>query len=178
VLELFEGQEKTMRLTSVVSHIGFATVCCAVVVIGQGQVDRPFVPDKDNIPPTTDVRIFNAAGLQGAIKANQTGRILEGNELYSLNLLHRTGEDVTVHGSVVDLYFIQEGSALLEHGGTALDLKPGGGRAGDMRGSAIKGGTRTVVRKGDVVFIPPGVPHRFVAGESDVWYLNAHFPGK
>ena len=98
-------------------------------------------------------------------------------ELYSLNLLHRTAEAATVHGEVVDLYIVQEGSATLETGGTLLDPKPTNRptQPGDQRGSGIRGGTKRVIKKGDVVFIPPGVPHRFTEG--DIWYLNVHFPG-
>jgi mannose-6-phosphate isomerase-like protein (cupin superfamily) len=95
-----------------------------------------------------------------------------------MNLLHRTGEEPTVHGTVADLYVIQEGTAVLESGGTVENAKANGVRPGDMTGTAIKGATRTVLGKGDVVFIPPGVPHRFVTGETDVWYLNTHLPAK
>ena len=145
--------------------------------VAQLKVDRAWSVE-DNKPPTTDVRIFKSANLQASIKEEKLGRLLEGNDLFSLNLLHRKGEEPTIHGSVVDLYFVQKGKAVLEHGGTAVDAKPGGGRAGDMRAASIKGGTRTVVEAGDIVFIPPGVPHRFVAGESDIVYFNVHFPGK
>lgn len=167
-----------MQLTRVVIYSGVAVALSSLVAIGQGKADRPFVPDEDNVPPTTDVRVFKSANIQSSIQGEKLGRLLEGKDLFSLNLLHRKGEEPTIHGSVVDLYFVQKGKAVLEHGGTAVDAKPTGGRVGDMRAASIKGGTRTVVEAGDIVFIPPGVPHRFVAGESDVVYFNVHFPGK
>jgi hypothetical protein len=167
-----------MRLIRFVLYGGVAVTFCGVVAFGQRQVDRPFVPGEDNVPPTTDVRIFKSANIQSSIQGEKLGRLLEGKDLFSLNLLHRKGEEPTIHGSVVDLYFVQKGKAVLEHGGTAVDAKPSGGRVGDMRAASIKGGTRTVVEAGDIVFIPPGIPHRFVAGESDIVYFNVHFPGK
>lgn len=129
----------------------------------------------DNRPPTDRVKVFTIADLQSKIAADQTGRLLEGLELYSLNLLHRSVEPATVHGDLADLYFVQQGSGTLESGGTVIDPKPGG-RAGDVTGSGIRGGTTQVISKGDVVFIPPGVAHRFSGG--DIWYLNVHFPAR
>ncbi len=169
-----------MRLMKVASYgaVALAGVFFGVVASGQMKADRPFVPGEDNVPPTTDVRIFKSADIQSSIEGEKLGRLLEGKDLFSLNLLHRTGEEVTIHGTVVDLYFVQKGKAVLEHGGTAVGAKPSGGRAGDMRAASINGSTKTVVGAGDIVFIPPGVPHRFVAGESDIVYFNVHFPGK
>jgi len=166
-----------MRLIRVFLYGGVAVALLGTVAVGQMRVDRAWSVD-DNKPPTTDVRVFRSANLQASMQGEKLGRLLEGNDLFSLNLLHRKGEEPTIHGSVVDLYFVQKGKAVLEHGGTAVDAKPGGGRAGDMRAASIKGGTRTVVEAGDIVFIPPGVPHRFVTGESDIVYFNVHFPGK
>jgi AraC-like ligand binding domain len=164
------------RLTRVLHAVAALLLTSGVAF---AQVDRPFVPDEDNAPPTRDVRIFKADNIKAAIDGDKTGRLLEGDELFSLNLLHRTGEEPTIHGSVVDLYFIQKGSAILEHGGTSPDAKlRDGGRDGDMRGTVMQGATRTRVAAGDIVFIPPGVPHRFVEGSSDVVYFNVHFPGK
>lgn len=168
-----------MRLLRVISRGAIVASLCGVATLAFAQVDRPFVPDQDNAPPTDEVRVFKYAGLQSAIKGEMTGRLLEGNELFSLNLLHRTGEPPTIHGSVVDLYVILEGSAVLEHGGTVPDAKlRESGRPGDKRGTVMEGTTKTALGKGDVIFIPPGVPHRFVPGETDVWYLNTHFPGR
>ena len=166
-----------MRFTNVVVYGIVAVAFCGGVAIGQLRVDRPWSVE-DNAPPTTGVRIFKSANLQASIQGEKLGRLLEGKDLFSLNLLHRKGEEPTIHGSVVDLYFVQKGKAVLEHGGTAVDAKPSGGRAGDMRAASIKGATRTVVEAGDIVFIPPGVPHRYVTGESDIVYFNVHFPGK
>ena len=165
-----------MHWTRIVLYCGVAVALGGAVAFGQ--IDRPFTPDKDNVPPTTTVRIFKSADIQSAIEGERLGRLLEGKDLFSLNLLHRKGEEPTIHGSVVDLYFVQKGKAVLESGGTAVDAKPSGGRPGDMRAASIKGGTRTVVAAGDIVFIPPGVPHRFITGESDIVYFNVHFPGK
>jgi|SRR5476649_644396 len=160
-----------MRVFRIVLYAGLAGALGAVAAGSQSA----FGPAAGNEPPTDSARVFSLSDLQSKIKGDQAGRLLEGHELFSLNLLHRTVEPTTVHGDLVDLYIVQEGSATLETGGTILDPKPAG-RAGDLTGSGIRGGKSQVVKKGDVVFIPPGVAHRFTGG--DIWYLNAHFPGK
>lgn len=160
-----------MRLMRIVLYTGFAAALGGAVAVGQGA----FSPSAGNEPPTDSARIFTLAELQSKIQGGQTGRLLEGHELFSLNLLHRTAEPATVHGDLVDLYIVQEGSAALETGGRVLNPKPAD-RLGDQTGSGISGGKTQVIKKGDVVFIPPGVAHRFTGG--DIWYLNAHFPGK
>jgi len=165
-------RENNMRLIKMFCCASVGVVLGgAVVAVGQNTL----APPTDNKPPTDSVKVFTFADLQSRIKGAQAGRLLEGQELFSLNLLHRTAEPATVHGDLVDLYWIQEGSATLESGGTVLNPKPAG-RVGDQTGTGISGGTTQVVRQGDVVFIPPGVAHRFTGG--DIWYLNAHFPGK
>jgi mannose-6-phosphate isomerase-like protein (cupin superfamily) len=163
--------ENNMRLIKILLYAGFAVALGVVAAVAQ----NTFGPSTDNTPPTDSVKIFALADLQSKIKGDQAGRLLEGQELFSLNLLHRTTEPATVHGDVVDLYIVQEGSATLESGGTMLSPKPAG-RTGDQTGTGISGGKTQVIKKGDVVFIPPGVAHRFTGG--DIWYLNAHFPGK
>jgi len=158
-------------MVRIVLYTGFAVALGGAVTVGQGA----FGQTATNKPPTDSAMIFTLADLQSKMKRDQTGRLLEGLDLFSLNLLHRTAEPATVHGNVVDLYIVQEGSATLETGGTILDPKPAN-RPGDQTGSGISGGKTQVIKKGDVVFIPPGVVHRFVGG--DIWYLNVHFPGK
>ena len=166
-----------MHVLKLVLYGVFAAALGGMVTYGQMKVDRPWSVE-DNTPPRTDVRIFKSANLQASMQGEKLGRLLEGKDLFSLNLLHRKGEEPTIHATVADLYFIQKGKAVLEHGGSAVDTKPSNGRAGDMSAASIKGGARTAVETGDIVFIPPGVPHRFVAGESDIVYFNVHFPAK
>jgi hypothetical protein len=160
-----------MRIVRMLVSACFAIALSGVAALGQSAS----AVTTDNKPPVDRVKTFTFADLQARINGDQAGRLLEGQALFSLNLLHRTAEPATVHGDVVDLYWVQEGSATLESGGKILNLKPAG-RTGDQTGTGISGGTAQVIKKGDVVFIPPGVAHRFTGG--DIWYLNAHFPGK
>ena len=92
-----------------------------------------------------------------------TTRLLEGGE-YSVNARYLAGpESPQIHKSIIELYFVQEGSGTLVTGGTIVD-------------TAIRGGVERVVKAGDVIFIPPGVPHGFTR-TTGVAYLNVHFGG-
>ena len=92
-----------------------------------------------------------------------TTRLLEGGA-YSMNARYLVGtEAAQVHRSITEFYFVRDGSATLVTGGTIVD-------------KAIRGGVERVIKAGDVVFIPPGVPHG-IRDSAGIAYLNIHFGG-
>ena len=97
-------------------------------------------------------------------RGRDTTRIIEGGT-YSLNARYLVAPEPVplVHKSIVELYFVRDGSGTLVTGGTIVDGK-------------INGGLERIVKAGDVVFIPPGVPHGFIA-TAGISYLNVHFGG-
>ena len=67
--------------------------------------------------------------------------------------------DVEVHTSEADLFYVIDGDATLITGGTVV-----GGRTtapGQIRGSKVEGGVSHHLTKGDVMWVPAGVPHWF-----------------
>ena len=92
-----------------------------------------------------------------------TTRLLEGGT-FSLNTRRIIGsEPAQVHKSIIEFYFVREGTATLVTGGTIVDR-------------TIRGGVERRIKAGDVVFIPAGVPHR-VLDTAGISYLNVHFGG-
>jgi mannose-6-phosphate isomerase-like protein (cupin superfamily) len=80
---------------------------------------------------------------------------------YNTELRNLAGKQpVLVHGKRVDFMIIRDGGGTFSYGGQLVDGKAGGGE-GDMTGTSIKGGTTKVLKPGDVVFVPAGVPHYF-----------------
>ena len=57
---------------------------------------------------------------------------------------------------------IQDGEGTFMSGGELVNGKARGEDPGDMRGDAIRGGASRVLKAGDVMFVPAGVPHGFV----------------
>jgi mannose-6-phosphate isomerase-like protein (cupin superfamily) len=108
-------------------------------------------------------------------KKLESQRILEGGA-FNFNLRRETAaeEGAGTHGKKADLYLIRSGEATLTTDGQLVDPKPADGAAGkegDVDGSSIRNGNSRTVRAGDVVFIPPGVPHQITAVNGEVQFL-------
>jgi mannose-6-phosphate isomerase-like protein (cupin superfamily) len=150
------------RITSVVV---VAIAFCAGVAVaqtGRGQTGN-IVRHR---APTDQALDFPLATIQAELadmKAQKrvTTRLMEGGT-YSLNARYIVGaETAQLHKSILEFYFVREGSATLVTGGTIVD-------------GAIRGGVARPIKAGDVVFIPPGVPHG-VRDSAGLSYLNVHY---
>ncbi len=118
------------------------------------------------------IEILEAANL---LRANDiaTRRLLEG-DIFSINVRHIQGAETALqHGRISEVWVVREGMAVLATGGTIVDAEQGSG-PGELRGSRIEGGDERIIKAGDVIFIPPGVPHGIKESESVV-YLNIRF---
>jgi mannose-6-phosphate isomerase-like protein (cupin superfamily) len=118
------------------------------------------------------VATVNAGFKEMAGKKLETYRILEGGA-FNFNMRRETAaEEVAgTHGKKADLYLIRSGEATLTTDGTLMNPKTAGGAEGDMDGSGIRNGKSRTVRAGDMVFIPPGVPHQITAVNGAVEFL-------
>jgi mannose-6-phosphate isomerase-like protein (cupin superfamily) len=65
-----------------------------------------------------------------------------------------------IHQHMSDLFVVQNGEATLVVGGEVPDAKEVS--PGELRGSAIHGGQRAKLSAGDIVHIPPGLPHQLL----------------
>jgi mannose-6-phosphate isomerase-like protein (cupin superfamily) len=102
-----------------------------------------------------------------------TQRVLEGGT-YSVNVRHIAGSETALqHGKITEVWVVREGSGVVATGGTLVDQKPGA-TAGEFSGSAIRGGVERTIKAGDLVFIPPGVPHG-IKESKGITYLNIRF---
>ncbi|MBI4887490.1 MAG: hypothetical protein HY824_10380 [Acidobacteria bacterium] len=105
-------------------------------------------------------------------KKLESQRILEGG-VFNFNLRRETAaeEGAGTHGKKADLYLIRSGEATLTTDGELVNPKPAGGAEGDVDGSSIRNGKSRTVKAGDVVFIPPGVPHQITGVNGEVQFL-------
>jgi mannose-6-phosphate isomerase-like protein (cupin superfamily) len=83
------------------------------------------------------------------------------------------------HAQVTEVYYIVSGSGMLVTGGTILQPKsfPAEGElvqvlVGPTTTGVVQGGHRRSVGVGDIVIIPPGVPHGFAEIADHVTYLS------
>lgn len=102
-----------------------------------------------------------------------TKRMLEGG-IFSVNVRHIEGAETALqHGRISEVWVVREGSGIVATGGELVD-REAGSSAGEFRGSAIRGGYERLIKAGDVIFVPPGVPHGIKQTDSLV-YLNIRF---
>jgi len=162
--------------------------CCAVAMIGLsgavgtgqtaggaqqmlgGMVLRLSAPtDKAVMWPAANL----SAGMKEMVgKKLESQRILEGG-VFNFNLRREIAaeEGAGTHGKKADLYLIQSGEATLTTDGQLINPKPAGGTEGDVDGSGIRSGNARVIKTGDVIFIPAGVPHQITAVKGEVQFL-------
>jgi mannose-6-phosphate isomerase-like protein (cupin superfamily) len=143
-------------------------VVCAGVAFAQTGGGRGGGPLIRHRAPTDKALDFPIGTLQAEfadMKAQKrvTTRLLEGGA-YSMNARYQVGAEAPrVHKSIIEFYVVEGGAATLVTGGSIVD-------------NVIRGGVERAVKAGDVVFIPPGVPHGFSDAQA-LSYLNIHFGG-
>ncbi len=141
---------------------------------------RPLFAQTENAPPAPKDRAVDLASAtldQAAkdlvAKGLITQRMLEGGT-FSINVRHISGAETALsHGRITEVWVVREGSGIVATGGTLVNPTAGTG-SGELRGTAIRGGSERTIKAGDVVFIPPGVPHGIKESKA-ITYLNIRF---
>jgi mannose-6-phosphate isomerase-like protein (cupin superfamily) len=85
-----------------------------------------------------------------------------------------TPDSALLHDRVTEVYQILTGAGMFETGGALMDGKPvdlTSEAAGPSVRGTIQGGESRRMGPGDVVVIPPGLPHRFSKLEGTITYL-------
>jgi mannose-6-phosphate isomerase-like protein (cupin superfamily) len=87
-------------------------------------------------------------------------RVMEGGA-YSINIrIVKQGDPPRVHSQSCDVWVVQAGSATAITGGELLGVKKNP-KNDDAVGSSINGGIEQPLQPGDILYVPPGVPHGF-----------------
>lgn len=117
--------------------------------------------------------------LVGALKAGATTPDMQTaavsiDDRHRINMVRRTkAAGATAHDGFAELHHIVDGSGTLVTGGTIVRSTGGGQPA------SIQGGASRHVAKGDVVLIPPGVPHWYQTLDGDaITYLEVRWAEK
>ncbi len=98
--------------------------------------------------------------VRAAFGAGETGGTLVATSRYRVNASRRDGPGLAeIHANEADIFYVLEGTATFVTGGDLLEGKRMGG--GEVRGTALRGGTERELAPGDVITVPAGVPHWF-----------------
>jgi mannose-6-phosphate isomerase-like protein (cupin superfamily) len=93
-------------------------------------------------------------------EAFKKGEVLLVKDNYRIHAGFRDKTGVPeVHAYDVDIFYVTEGTASFVIGGSVVE--PATIEPGETRGKEIKGGETRKLVKGDVIVIPPNVPHWF-----------------
>jgi len=96
---------------------------------------------------------------------------------YNANLEYRVAginANASVHEREAEMFFVVEGSGSLVTGGTLKDERRTNGE--NLSGSAIDGGARRRVGKGDFIMVPEGTPHWFGEIDGTLVLMSVHLP--
>jgi mannose-6-phosphate isomerase-like protein (cupin superfamily) len=165
---------RAIAVTTVAVCATVASVCMrGDVVYSQGIQARQIAP----MDRAVDFKLSELEQITKEMAQSKqvTDRILEGGT-FSINVRRIAGaETALVHGTISEVWVIREGAGTLATGGSLVDPKKGASGDGELSGSSIRGGVERTIKAGDVVFIPPGVPHGIKESASGVTYLNIRF---
>jgi glc operon protein GlcG len=122
---------------------------------------------------TAEARYFSNAQVAARF---ETGGLLLDSPAYKVDAGRRTASgEVEFHEHVVDVMHVVQGRATVATGGQMVDQRPVG--PGEVRARAIEGGTSHELAEGDVLVVPAGVPHQFVAASDPFLYFVVKVAG-
>ena len=141
-----------------------ALMAASGVALAQG---APPFTSLDKTAPETRVRHLSGADIAGdLVKAKKPGDfyaqavISKSDHHQVINTIRDSSGQAEVHADWNDHIFVQEGSASLATGGSAVNAKETA--PGEKRGDSIKGGDVAVMKPGDYFFVPAGTPHQMI----------------
>jgi mannose-6-phosphate isomerase-like protein (cupin superfamily) len=159
-------------------------LCTALVVAGPLWILPLFAKPAANSAPATYVTTAEIDAALRQMPPNTTTydkpikMIDTGAYRVTIVILRRmpgkTPDSALLHDRVTEVYQILTGAGMFETGGTLMEGKPvdlTSEAAGPSVRGTIQGGETQRMGPGDVVVIPPGVPHRFSKLEGTITYL-------
>ncbi len=99
-----------------------------------------------------------------SLRLRTTGVVTETLEKYpdhfTMLTVRTTSGGAELHEHYADIFLVVDGDATLITGGTVLN--PKSAAPGETSGTAVEGGARQKLGKGDVVHISPNTPHQLL----------------
>ena len=167
-------------MTAGLCGFGIAAVCgIAAFAQRSGSAEearKPAPSDKILVVATAEVSA-TAAELASAKKT--THQFIHENN-YNMEVRRLVGpQPILQHAHKSDFMVIRDGEGTFMSGGELVDSKPGGGGdEGDRHADSVRGGTTRILKAGDVVFVPAGVPHGFIETKDHVTFVMTRYDTK
>ncbi len=136
-------------------------------------------------PPAEAMKLFLSSADVAALAAKAKSERKENQPLVSERILHLAPYNANleyrasvgpaaVHEKEAEVFYVIDGSATMITGGRLVDEKRT--NAENLAGTAIQGGMRRVVAKGDFIIVPENTPHWFSAIEGTITLMTLHVP--
>ncbi|HEX3485391.1 MAG TPA: hypothetical protein VHT51_10040 [Micropepsaceae bacterium] len=143
--------------------IGFVAI--AATILAGGICGHALAADAPPKPASDKATYFANSDLQTIWKDLETRQVLNKRVLdggpYSINIrIVKPTDAPLVHAMSLDIWLVSAGTATAVTGGQLVDVKKRP-NSDDTAGSAIMGGVEQPLKAGDVLYVPPGVPHGF-----------------
>lgn len=126
---------------------------------GGGAAAQPLAAPKDKAAyfPKADIE-STWSDLEARQVLNR--RAMEGGA-YSINIrIVKEQDPPLVHAQSADVWVTMAGTATAVTGGELVDAKKNP-KSDDASGSSIRGGIEQPLQAGDILYVPPSVPHGF-----------------
>jgi hypothetical protein len=156
------------------------TLCALVALAQQGaEAPRP-----KNPAPTTAALHLSAAQVNAVAEELASTKKLThqffAEKTYNMEVRRLVGpQPILRHATKSDFMVIRDGEGTFMTGGELVNPQPGGGGdPGDMHADSTRGGVSRVLKPGDVMFVPAGVPHGFVETKDHVTFVMTRYDTK
>ena len=153
-----------MRKIAIAAMAAAAMISLGWIVRAQGTQagnPQPAAPPA----PTARAAYFDSKDIHEIWKDEEARKVINkrvaegGTHSINIRIVLPTNAPL-VHALSADTWVVMEGSATAVTGGELLEAKRNP-NSDDMSGSSIKGGVEQPLKPGDILFVPPGVPHGF-----------------
>ena len=105
------------------------------------------------------------AGARGVV-----GSLVATKDFTVSGIKRTTPGQVEIHDHETDIFYVTDGEATFVTGGTIVGSKQTA--SGQTRGTDLHGGQTVLLKKGDVITIPAGVPHWFKEVSPSISYMT------
>src|SRR5262245_33348939 len=178
-----------MRVFAIGLSVMLILVLCGLLASGQGgaaagqrQPNSQVVTGSSGPGPTDKILTWTPADLKAIQQELDKNKVAAAEHRffrepnYNMEVRRLVGKQpILLHGKKGDLMIVQDGEGTFMSGGELVNPKAGGEDPGDMSGDSIRNGVSRVLKPGDVVWVPAGLPHAFVDTKDHVTILLCRF---